>query len=254
MAEGRPYRPGGPNQLLAWERQVEFYEKMKALGLSGEAAQGFCAFAHGMSRITTSGYDEGDFGNLGMWSQILSTRKGAYTFTYLYRQQQAASFIPVVSWLNGPCLEPMEEHASEYNAYLANCFGYGFQGKAFQHVPYQGPKSQAVILRWLNFWKTHAGFFEKGFLLHVKEPDGKHLDAVMHILGDNDQTKALLVVFNPLEQPQEEDLSLPFEVVGFPHEGWTALSEAGEGIEVSQSCLHARVPGRDATWYKLNLK
>lgn len=254
VAEGRAYRPGGPNQLLAWERQVEFYEKMKTLGFPGEAAQGFCAFAHGMSRITTSGYDEGDFGNLGMWAQILSTRKGAYIFTYLYRQQQASSFIPVVSWLNGPCLEPMEEHASEYNAYLANCFGYGFQGKCFQHVPYEGPKSKAVILRWLNFWKSHANFFEKGYLLHVKEPDGENLDAVMHVLMEGRQPRALLVVYNPQEQPQEAELKLPLELVNFPGAGWTALSETGEEVEVSQSCLLARVPGRDAAWYELFLK
>jgi hypothetical protein len=156
--------------------------------------------------------------------------------------------------LNGPCLEPMEDHASEYNAYLANCFGYGFQGKCFQHVPYEGPKSKAAVLRWLNFWKSHADFFEKGYLLHVKEPDGKNLDAVLHVLLEDSQPRALLVVYNPLEQAQEAELKLPFEAVDFAVDHWTGSSETGEWVEVSHSCLLARVPGRDATWYELSLK
>ncbi|MDF7827079.1 hypothetical protein P4B35_23855, partial [Pontiellaceae bacterium B12227] len=42
VAENRDYAAGG-NQVLAWERQVEFYQRMRELGLHGEAAQGFAA-------------------------------------------------------------------------------------------------------------------------------------------------------------------------------------------------------------------
>ena len=46
VAEERGYIPGGPNQLIGWERQVEFYQRMDAQGYQGLAAQGFQGFTH----------------------------------------------------------------------------------------------------------------------------------------------------------------------------------------------------------------
>jgi len=253
IAENRPYKAGGVNQPLAWERQTHFYRRMCANGFHGEAAQGFCAFAHGMSRITTTGYDEGDFGSLDMWGQILSTRRGAYKFTKIYRPEQATTFIPVVSWLNGPCLEPMEEHAEEYNAYLANCFGYGFQGKCFQHLPWEGPKSKAAVQRWLNFWKMHSAFFENGFLLHVREPDGVKIDAVLHFIDDKTVTHILLVIYNPAEFEQQDCIKLPLDILNLPTDGWKGFSESGEEVSCNNGNIIVCVPARDATWYELHI-
>ncbi|HEY0829158.1 MAG TPA: hypothetical protein VGE40_13750, partial [Bacilli bacterium] len=193
---GHAHQAGGPSQALSWQRQVELYERMYAQGFYSCSAQGFCAFAHGVNRVATSGYEEGEFGSLTTWDQILSTRKGAYEFTKVYRPEQGEYYIPLVPWLGGPSLEPLEEHTREYNAFLANCFGYGFEGTVFQHVPYDGPVSQGIINRWLSFWKKNAEFFKKGDLVHVRKPDGEGLDAVMHVLTADNQMEALLVVYN----------------------------------------------------------
>ena len=255
VAEGRPYKPGGPNQPLAWERNVSLYERMRALGRYSCAAQSFAAFPHGLGRIGTTGYDEGDFGRLGMWSQILATRSGAYKFTQVYRSEQSNFFIPCVSWLDGPDLEPMEENVPEYNAYLANCFGYGFDGRPFQHLPYDGPKSKAAVLRWINFWKSHKDFFKQGHVLHVRKPDGKQIDAIMHVITEGDGPKrALVVAFNPDEKAQTDELTLPFDVVDWPAEGWKAMGEDGAAALVVGNKITVTIPARDATWWELDLK
>ncbi|HML74339.1 MAG TPA: hypothetical protein PKB02_07555 [Anaerohalosphaeraceae bacterium] len=254
VAENRGYKPGGPNQYLGWERQKQFYERMKTLGYHGEAAQGFCAYPHGMSRITTTGYEEGDFGRLGMWGQILATRKGAYTFTKVYRQEQAVTFVPVVPWSpnpDAPSMEPMEKNAEFYDAYLAYCFGYGFGGRIFQRVAFEGPKSEAAVRRWLGFWKKHYDYFSKGYLLHLREPDGEHIDAIAHYLNENNTHKLLVVVYNPLQIEQIDKLELPLSVI--PDTIWEAVSEKGEKQTVSGKYLEVTVPAGNATWYEMSM-
>ncbi len=254
VAENRGYKPGGPNQYIGWQRQKQFYERMKALGYPGEAAQGFCAYPYGMSRITTAGYEEGDFGRMGMRSQIIATRKGAYTFTKVYRPEQAVTFVPVVPWSpnpDAPSLEPMEEKADLYDAYLADCFGYGFSGRIFQRVAFEGPKSEAVVRRWIGFWKDHFDYFQKGYLLHLREPDGEHIDAIAHYLNGNGTCKLLVVVYNPSETEQSDRLALPLKVV--PMAKWEVVSEKGEKRTVSGEFLDVTVPAENATWYEMKV-
>ncbi|VGO17685.1 hypothetical protein PDESU_06287 [Pontiella desulfatans] len=255
VAENRSVKPGGPNQMLAWEYQKTFYERMKASGIHGEAAQGFQAFAHGMSRITTTGYEEGDFGDKPIQQQILANRKAAYDFTKLYRPEQATTVLPIVAWSpdeDAPdLLVPMEEHADEYNAYLANVYGYGFEGKPFCKVPFEGPKSKAVVQRWLTFWKDHSEYFKQGYLLHLKKPDGEHLDAVMHLLDTGREEKALVVVYNPAELELSGGINL--SVPGFEgrEKTWGYKAESGATGTVEGDCLPVSVPPSDATWYEL---
>ncbi|MBC8482019.1 MAG: hypothetical protein H8D47_05065 [Planctomycetes bacterium] len=253
VAQGHGHKPGC-NQLLAWERLSSWYQRQRALGYHGEAAQGFCAYPHGMSRVTTTGYEEGDFGKLGMKGQILATRLGAYNFTKVYRPAQAVTFVPVMPWSgskDAPSLEPMEEKVKLYNAYISFCFGYGFGGRIHQRVAFEGPKSKAAIQRWTGFWKDHTDYFFKGFLLHLRKPDGENIDAIAHYLVDGDSEKLLVVAYNPSDDEQSDELSLPFDVVS---EGtWTAVSESGQKQIVDNGKLKVVVGGMDATWYELSL-
>ena len=251
VAQNHSHKPGC-NQLLAWERLTGWYQRQRALGYHGEAAQGFCAYPHGMSRVTTTGYEEGDFGKLGMKGQILATRLGAYKFTKVYRPAQAVTFVPVMPWSprkDAPSLVPMEEKAKLYNAYISFCFGYGFGGRVHQRVAFEGPKSKAAITRWTSFWKDHADYFFKGFLLHLREPDGEHIDAIAHYLVDGDTKKLLVVAYNPLDDEQSDELSLPFAVV--PEGTWEAVCESGQKQTVDNGKLKVTVGGMDATWYEM---
>jgi len=249
-APNREVASGGPNQPLAWRRQVEFYHRMLALGIHGEAAQGFQAMAQGMSRITTTGYVEGDFGELSMWEQILANRKAAYGFTRLYRPESATTALPVMPWSpdsQAPNMIPMEEHAEEYDAYLANVYGYGFEGKPFLRVAFEGPKSKAAITRWLTFWKTHELFFKEGYLIHIREPDGKQVDAVAHVLPGT-PARLLLVAYNPLSSAQTDYLDLSAVTkAGLPRDGW----RLAQGGRVSLSRVGFTVPSFNAIWQEL---
>ncbi|MBI9020027.1 MAG: hypothetical protein JEZ10_02065 [Verrucomicrobia bacterium] len=250
VAENRPVKPGGPNQVRAWESQKAFYHQMRLAGIHGEAAQGFQAFAHGMSRITTTGYEEGDFGDKSIRAQILANRKAAYDFTKLYRPEQATTVLPVVAWSPdedaADLLVPMEEHADEYNAYLANVYGYGFEGKPFCKVPFEGPKSRAALQRWLSFWKEHRAYFKDGYLLHLREPDGENIDAVMHLLDDDQGKRILVVAYNPATTEQTCELNLRID-----GGSWNCKVESGETGTGSGGTLSVTVPPLNATWIEL---
>ncbi|MHB1457870.1 MAG: hypothetical protein ACYC0V_13250, partial [Armatimonadota bacterium] len=242
----------GRNQALAWERQSELYEKMKAMGIYVDAAQGFNAFAFGLNRIATSGYDEAEFISHDVRSQIMITRRQAYGFTKTYNPEQGQFWAPIEGWLGGPTMLPLEEHAAEFNAYLADIYGYGFEGTLFTRDIYAGSKTKAIIRRWVGFWKNHADFFKKGYMLHVIEPDGKRVDAVMHILEENSRRRAVLVVYNPANESQTVEIDLAIlKTVKWPVTNWTARSENGETQKISDGKIKVSVPGFDATWYEL---
>ncbi len=255
VAENRPVKPGGPNQVLSWEHQKSFYRTMHQAGVHGEAAQGFQAFAHGMSRITTTGYEEGDFGDKSIRQQILSNRKAAYHFTKVYRPEQATTVLPVVAWSPDEAapdlLVPMEAHAPEYNAYLANVYGYGFEGKPFCRVPFEGPKSKAAVQRWLNFWKAHRDYFKNGYMLHIYEPDGKQIDAVVHVLDGEPIKRALVVAFNPTDHAQQRVCHLILHSFNAAESTWNYKAESGETGTMTNGMLPISVPAFDATWFEL---
>ena len=253
-ASGTACRPGGPNQLLAWERNIDFYGRMRALGIHGEAAAGWYAYPHGMSRITQTGYHEGDFGELTMPEQALAVRKGAYTFTTLFRPEQSTGFIPVAAWSpeeDAPDMLPMEEHIEELDCYYGTLYGYGFEGKPFTPYAFDGPKSKAIICKWLDFWKSHAEYFKQGYIVHLREPDGENIDAIAHII-EGDAPRALLVAYNPTDKDLKADISLdPFYTAGLPIEGWKARDVNGKEQLISSGSVSVRVTANSTTWYHL---
>ena len=232
MAENHGHAPGASSRYLAWKRQTELYEALRAENKFTFAAQGFCAFFHGLGRVGQTGYDEGDFSDKGIWEQILNTRRGAYEYTKVFRQEQGVYFIPGASWLNGPSLEPYENNLEAYGAYLANCFGYGFDGACFQTVAFDGEKSRELIQKWIGFWKSHEGFFKEGYIIHLRKPDGFEPDAVFHIWGE----RGLAVAYNPCEVIRDVNFNLPLG-------DWRALAEE-EGVMVSGTTLRITIPAR----------
>jgi hypothetical protein len=255
VAEKRGRAPGGSNQWLAWERQKEFYHRMLAHGWHGEAAQGFPAFANGMSRITTTGYVEGDFHNRPIWDLLWVNRKAAYLFTKFYRPEQATTCVPIWPWDFGsgekPKLLPLEEHLDEYNASLGFVFGYGFEGKCYQKQSFDGPKSKRIIKCWLEFWKEHADFFKKGYVIHVREPDGKNIDAIMHFIDDTKSPRGLLVAFNPLGKKQGDFLELHSSFINNNKFKWHGIDSAGRDIDINNSRIKVEIPAYGVSWYEL---
>ncbi len=262
VAENRGVRAGGPNQVLAWNRQKEFYQRMKTRNIHGEAAQGFPAFANGLSRIGTTGYNEGDFHTRTILDQVYVNRRSAYHFVKLYRPEMASTFIPLHPWDFGsdekPKMLPLEEHLVEYNAYLGFVYGYGFEGKPYQKVPYDGPRSKEIVTRWLKFWKDHALFFKAGDLLHVREPNGAQIDAIAHVVsespaeaGGRQRLRALLVAFNPTTQELTDTLEIPFSLTGMPSDGWKVVPNAGAPAIFENGKVTITVAPLDTAWCEL---
>jgi hypothetical protein len=255
VSEDSPCRPGGPSQLLAWQRMSAFYQHMNTLGIHGEAAQGFCAFANGMSRITTTGYHEGDFGELTPPEQVVNLRRAMYDFIRAYRPEQATTFVCVYPWSpkpDAPSLLPMEDNLPVYEAYLASCFGYGFEGRIFQPVAYDGPRSRAATERWLGFWKDHEAFFKQGHVHRIRRPDGSDLDAVLHVLETGEGICGLLVVYNPTDRELKGEFQLPLKVLGGEGSEYTVIREREASFTWRVSTpFTAALPADSATWYEL---
>ena len=139
----------------------------------------------------------------------------------------------------------------EYSAYLANVYGYGFEGKPFCRVPFDGPKSRAAVERWLTFWKEHSAYFKEGYLHHLRAPDGERIDAVMHLREDGRKKQALVVAFNPTPETKTEELVLNVSGSESGKGPWRCTSESGESMTITGRTLPVAVPAFNATWYEL---
>ncbi|MFH1570102.1 MAG: alpha-galactosidase, partial [Gemmatimonadota bacterium] len=89
-------------------------------------------------------------------------------------------------------------------------------------------------------------------ILHLRRPDGRDLDAILHV-NPHLPVKGLALVYNPLDEPVERVLRLPLYYTGL-----TEVARIREREGEAQAYRLARdysvelpvsVPARGATWF-----
>lgn len=242
--------PGAPSVEYSWAAQARIYRRLQAMGTYVMTAAGFNHFMHGANRISTSGYEEEWFARESIWDQILLVRRAAFRATLRMRQETMTFFVPGEAWLNGPHLSPLEENADALDAYLGTMFGYGFGGGLYSRMPFEGPLSEAIVRKWMAFYLRYRDYFA-GDLLHVREPDGDGLDAVLHARA-GDRPGGLLVVYNPLDE--EITGTIDFDDAGkrlLASGSWEVVDLAGDRTELTGNQIQLRVPPHGVVWREL---
>ncbi|NPV46439.1 MAG: hypothetical protein HPY69_05755 [Armatimonadetes bacterium] len=227
-AEDHGHPPGGGCRLPAWANTIQLYRQARARGLFLPTAAGPAHLAAGASRVAGSGaYEGSDTERRAPWHYAWWSRGLEYDSLQLWNPCQLCKVINLIPWLGGLSLSPLEENLDLYNMHLGSAFGYGFDGMPSGELLWEGPGSEAVLKRWTRFYRDYERFFAEGDLLHVRRPDGIHLDAVAHVLP-GDPTRALVVAYNPTDREQSDAVRLPFGYAELPDAGWRSES-GGEG-------------------------
>jgi hypothetical protein len=106
----------------------------------------------------------------------------------------------------------MEKDLDRYERIFFTMLSSGAQVWVRGHRLYDGPKSKAMLIKWMTWYKKYRDIIQ-GDIIHLRRPDGRDLDYIMHV-NPKGKEKGMLLVFNPLSEPVTKTIELPLYYTG----------------------------------------
>jgi len=170
-------------------------------------------FLNGSSK-TGMGYRESNW-SLPRRQQEIIERQNIFDGTWEKTPSMGWMHVPLVEYQGGGAeatIEPLKEHLPHYGQRLADLFGAGVQAAWRGKRLYDAPETLDLVKKWVSFYKKHRAILDAD-IIHVRRPDGKDIDAILHVDPANEE-KGLLMVYNPLSYPVKRDLRVNIYYTG----------------------------------------
>jgi hypothetical protein len=199
------------SQVRQWERCAWFYRECRKRGVYVNTPDWY--FLTGSNKCAM-GYRETNF-SLPRWQQITIARQNIYDATYEKTPSMGWMFVPLVEYHGGgqaAIFEPLKDHLTEYEWYLAQNFGSGVQACYRGSRLFDAPETKAVVAKWTAFYHKYREILDSD-IIHVRRADGRSVDCMLHANPALPE-KGLAMVFNPTDLPIETTLRLPLYYTG----------------------------------------
>jgi hypothetical protein len=211
-------------------------------------------FLNGSNKVFL-GYCEENW-TLPRESQVLLSRQNIFDGTWQKTPSMGWSFLPLVNYKGGgpaALIEPLAEHLDAYEAHLAQNFGSGIQACYRGWRLYDTDATKGVVKKWTAFYAKYRPILESD-VIHVRRPDGRHLDAILHV-NPRLKTKGLAMVFDPLDRAVDSKLVLPLYYTGLT-DAATVRQEEGPAARYSldrkfQISLPLKLAAKSWTWFAI---
>ena len=164
--------------------------------------------------IVGLGYNENQY-SLPRWQDLSISRQSVYDDTYNLPPTAGWMQVPLVDYHAGgdaAKFEPMSEHLVEYEWALAQYLGSGVAACYRGFRLYDTPETKKLVQKWVNFYKKYRDIITSD-IVHVRRPDMQSIDSFMHVNPFLDN-KGLAMVFNPTQDHQTTNLTLPLYYTG----------------------------------------
>lgn len=208
------------------------------------------------SNKTAMGYRETNW-SLPREQQHIHARQNMFDGTWSKTPSMGWMFVPLVQYHGGGAaatIEPLKEHLSDYEMHFANTFGYGAQACWRGTRLYDSPETKAVVVRMVQWFKEHRRVLESD-VVHLRRPDGRRLDYVLHIT-DQGPMEAMLLVYNPTSSTLTEEITLPLDRRQVKGSKRVLINRSG--VKKSQSSfpnkVKVTVKGNGWTWIKFETR
>jgi hypothetical protein len=106
----------------------------------------------------------------------------------------------------------LEKNLEKYERTFFVMLSSGAQVWVRGHRLYDGPKSKAMLKKWMAWYHKHKEVI-LGDIIHLKRPDGRGLDYYLHVNAGGKE-KAMLLVFNPLDTEASQTIDVPLYYTG----------------------------------------
>ena len=213
-------------------------------------------FLQGSSK-TGMGYRETNW-SLPREQQVLHARQNLFDGTRDKLPSMGWMFVPLTEYHGGGAMatiEPLAEHLDHYELMLSSNLGYGAQ------ACWRGPRlfdtdaTRQRVQHWVAWWKSHRALLESD-VIHTssRRACGREVDWVLHANAAG-RGGALLVVWNPLGQPEHPTLSLDLYFSGIA-EAATAVDSAGPERALAldsrgRTQMQVDVGTRSVKWFEI---
>jgi len=205
------HRNHADSQYAQWKVISDFYKWCRGRGVYLNVPDFY--YLTGSTKCAM-GYRETNW-SLPRAQQIIHGRQNIYDGTWTKTPSMGWMFVPLVEYHGGgpaATLEPLSEHLDAYEAHLAQNFGCGVQACYRGPRLYDTDETKTVVKKWVDFYKQHRDILDSD-LIHVRRADGRDIDCMMHV-NPRLKTRALAMVFNPLNETVERELELPLYYAG----------------------------------------
>lgn len=125
------------------------------------------------------------------------------------------SFVPLTQYHGGGAaatLEPLHEHLDAYQAHMMQNYGSGIQACYRGYRLYDTDETRKMVTDVIGWYKRYRDILNSE-LLHLRRPDGKDYDAVMHV-NPSLKERALVMVYNPTDEEISRTIQLPLYYTG----------------------------------------
>ena len=199
------------SQWTQWKKITDFYKWCRAKGIYLNVPDWY--FLSGSNK-TGIGYREVNW-SLPRDRQIMLGRQNLYDGTWVKTPSMGWTFVPLVEYHGGGAaatLEPLSEHLDAYEAHLVQNFGAGVQACYRGPRLYDTEKTKQLVKKWVDWYKKYRAILNSD-IIHVRRPDGRHLDCILHA-NPNLKEKGLVMVYNPTERKISKTISIPLYYTG----------------------------------------
>ena len=193
-----------------WEI-ADFYHWCRATGVYLNVPDTY--FLQGSNK-TGMGYRETNW-SLPRAQQHIHARQNLYDGTWDKPPTMGWMFVPLVQYHGGGAaatIEPLKDHLADYKQHLYNNLGYGAQACYRGPRLYDSPETEKVVKDAVSWFKKYRDILESD-VIHVRRPDGRRLDAILHV-NPTLETKGMLMVYNPTDEELSDTIRVPLYYTG----------------------------------------
>jgi len=237
------------SQWRQWEALRDFYQWCCGRGVYLNVPDWY--FLTGSTK-SAMGYREVNW-SLPRERQVLLGRQNLFDGTWWKTPSMGWMFVPLTEYHGGGAtatLEPLSEHLDAYEAHLAQNFGAGVQACYRGPRLYDTDETKAVVKKWVDFYKRYRPILDSD-ILHVRRPDGRDIDCILHV-NPQLKTRALAMIYNPLDQPVRREVKLPLYYTGLTATAQIREQDGGpKGYQLDRQynvTVPVTIPARSHTW------
>lgn len=238
------------SQWNQYRRITDFYKWCRGKGIYLNVPDYY--FLSGSSK-TGMGYRETNW-SLPREQQEIIERQNIYDGTWHKSPSMGWMFVPLVEYQGGgkeATIEPLKDHLPHYQQRLANLFGAGVQACYRGPQLYDTPETKELVKKWVTFYKKYRRILD-GDIIHVRRPDGRDYDAILHVDPQGDP-QGLLMVYNPLNESISRKIKVNLYYTGLKNQ--TTITDGNGNVislpidSDSSIWLNVEIPEKSQTWY-----
>ncbi len=186
--------------------------------------------------------------------QVLHTRQNIYDGAWEKTPSMGWMFVPLTEYHGGgedATIEPLNEHLDHYQRMMMSNLGGGVQACYRGPRLYDTEETKAMVKASVDWFKQHREVLE-GDIIHLRRADGRDIDYWLNVNPKGDE-KALLMVFNPLNEAVQREIKVPLYYSGLSDKTLVAREDGEAAIRSLDRNygvrLNVTVPANGYTWY-----